>query len=193
MIYFIQRASGGPIKIGYAKNVAKRLKVLQTGVSEELVVLGICQGERSYESALHQVYREYRISGEWFEPAPKLVAFIKEHAVLSASGAFSVARPQLLDPSREIRLAIRHAGISIKELVDKIGAPLRTVENWANGRINPELVSFILLFRELADLRVHLTNWVGMQRNDPAVTQWFMEAIQELLEKRKIPHIGNLP
>lgn len=43
MIYFIQAGDGGPIKIGYARNVERRFMALKTGTAKELAVLGVLE------------------------------------------------------------------------------------------------------------------------------------------------------
>ena len=67
MIYFIQSINGGPIKIGLAENPVQRLKSLQTGHPETLVLLTSIAGGRDVESALHSSLSDVRIRGEWFE------------------------------------------------------------------------------------------------------------------------------
>jgi len=76
MIYFIQAASGGNIKIGYAKGIGKRLKDMQTGNGEELVLLLALDGDRGEERALHAKFASSHARGEWFAPTPELLGFI---------------------------------------------------------------------------------------------------------------------
>lgn len=76
MIYFIQGETGGPIKIGSSSNPWQRAADLQTGNPAKLRVLTVVPGERQDELALHARFSSLRIHGEWFEPAPALVAFI---------------------------------------------------------------------------------------------------------------------
>lgn len=65
MIYAIQ--AGEFVKIGYAKNVSKRVKTLQVGSAVPIVVLATCHGDRSTEKAFHLMLRNSRVRGEWFE------------------------------------------------------------------------------------------------------------------------------
>lgn len=76
--YFIQAESGGPIKIGKAVDVAKRLASLQTGSVEKLVVLGWFDGDRERE--FHAQFAAFRVSGEWFAPDSSLVGFVIDKA-----------------------------------------------------------------------------------------------------------------
>lgn len=75
-VYFIQ-AGLGPIKIGYTTDIKRRLPSLQTSTSKKLRVLATIAGRVGLERELHRRFHEHRISGEWFRPAPELLAFIK--------------------------------------------------------------------------------------------------------------------
>ena len=66
------------VKIGKANNPQKRLKELQTGNPIELKICALipCANEsKAYdlEGALHRAYRDYRLSGEWFDIKNKLI------------------------------------------------------------------------------------------------------------------------
>lgn len=72
-VYFIRAGRKGPIKIGVAKNVKRRVETLQTGNHEPLLILAIipCNGKAlayNLESQLHSIYSRDRIIGEWFKP-----------------------------------------------------------------------------------------------------------------------------
>jgi hypothetical protein len=69
-IYFI--SNGYHIKIGKANDVKRRLAELQTGNSEDLVLMysiSLKSQEAAFklESALHSFYKKYRVKGEWFD------------------------------------------------------------------------------------------------------------------------------
>jgi hypothetical protein len=76
MIYFIQSKSDGRIKIGSSSNPDARLKQLQTGSSNELILLCTLPGSENEEKALHEMFGQYRTSGEWFFPAKEIFDFI---------------------------------------------------------------------------------------------------------------------
>lgn len=78
-IYFVSDGLGH-IKIGHARDVASRVTKLQTANSTPLCVIGTMPGGISDEKALHAKFASHRIRGEWFMPAPELLAYIKEHA-----------------------------------------------------------------------------------------------------------------
>ena len=69
-VYFI--GIGGPylthVKIGYTKkDPLRRMADLQTGCPFEMIMLGYVFGVIDRERELHDVLRDYRCCGEWFE------------------------------------------------------------------------------------------------------------------------------
>jgi hypothetical protein len=76
-VYFLQRESGGAIKIGVAGDIKKRMSALQTAFPDRLRVLGTQSGGRDEETALHRRFAAHRLHGEWFAPAPELLAYIE--------------------------------------------------------------------------------------------------------------------
>lgn len=80
MIYFIQEDRDGPIKIGVASNVKRRLQGLQVSSAHELHLRATMNGNALVEKELHERFAEWRIRGEWFKPAPPVLALIEQHA-----------------------------------------------------------------------------------------------------------------
>lgn len=78
MIYFVQGETGGPIKIGYARNIDNRIKSLRTGCPYKLVLLGVMEGQRSDETKLHHKFAAARLQGEWFDDCAEIRAFIAD-------------------------------------------------------------------------------------------------------------------
>lgn len=66
-LYFI--TDGQYIKIGVSNDVDKRLKTLKTGSSQDIRLLGkyYLPNPYSVEALLHQLLKNYRINGEWFD------------------------------------------------------------------------------------------------------------------------------
>jgi hypothetical protein len=79
-VYFI--SDGTNIKIGYSKNIKKRIQTLSTGSSRHLTILGYVYGDMNYEKLLHRMFIEYRQKGEWFKCNKKLMDFINQNNVL---------------------------------------------------------------------------------------------------------------
>lgn len=67
-VYFV--FADGAIKIGYSANVSKRMAQLQTGAASKLKLLAIYPGaDRAIEKRFHELFKEYRLEGEWFRDA----------------------------------------------------------------------------------------------------------------------------
>lgn len=76
VVYFIQGEDGGNIKIGWSGRVEGRRKDHQCSSPVRLVVLTTMPGRREDEAELHRRFSHLRQHGEWFAPAPDLVAYI---------------------------------------------------------------------------------------------------------------------
>jgi hypothetical protein len=75
-VYFIKDLVTGNIKIGKAINPAKRLKSLQTGNANKLVIVTTQVGGEELENELHRRFATSHISGEWFYPTKELEDYI---------------------------------------------------------------------------------------------------------------------
>ena len=77
-VYFIQCGDDGPIKIGVASDLDKRLAGLQTANHQELFLLGFIPtaDAEEMEEFLHVQFDEARVRGEWFEPSRRLLDYI---------------------------------------------------------------------------------------------------------------------
>lgn len=94
-VYFIRVGTDGPIKIGYAYNIAKRLSTLQHGNPEELVCVGDihCKNKKAaiaQEQSLHQQLQEFRLRGEWFTAAQEVLDVIPPAACPDTSACSTV-------------------------------------------------------------------------------------------------------
>jgi len=78
VVYFVSAGDVGPIKIGSARCLRKRLQQLATGNHERLYVLAVEPGGRALERALHEEFAAHRRHHEWFEPATELLEYIEE-------------------------------------------------------------------------------------------------------------------
>ena len=76
-IYFI--SDGDFIKIGFATDWRARRKELQIANPRLLTPLLILEGGHRMERHLHWLFRDHRINGEWFHPAPALLEYIANH------------------------------------------------------------------------------------------------------------------
>jgi hypothetical protein len=74
-VYFIGDGSG-LVKIGYSRNVDKRMQVLATGSPRPLRVLLTIPGTRSDEGAFHEMFKAEHMRGEWFRLSARIERFI---------------------------------------------------------------------------------------------------------------------
>lgn len=82
-IYFVQAETLRFIKIGRALDLGDRMKTLQVGCPDRLILLGVIPTDepRTVEKRLHYRFRDLRHRGEWFSESDELLAHIKAHAV----------------------------------------------------------------------------------------------------------------
>lgn len=65
-VYFVIDENMKRLKVGTSVNPAKRLRSIQTGNADKLVIYGTVQGDRHFEKQLHGEFAEHRLNGEWF-------------------------------------------------------------------------------------------------------------------------------
>jgi hypothetical protein len=78
-VYFIQGESGGPIKIGYAKDVSRRIAEIQTGFPDNLICLTFFPGNIPMEQLIHKDLKQYWLRGEWYKPDPFVLKKMKAY------------------------------------------------------------------------------------------------------------------
>jgi hypothetical protein len=80
-IYFIQMGIIGPVKVGYARDYAKRVQGLQISNPYKLNLLYATPGSLEDEQMMHQELRKYHeeihIKGEWYHPGKVIFETIK--------------------------------------------------------------------------------------------------------------------
>lgn len=77
-IYFLQHGEDGAIKIGFAKDIEKRIKQIQEISPVPLRLLAKIKGTMMKEAALHNRFKRYRLKNEWFTPASNLIEYIEK-------------------------------------------------------------------------------------------------------------------
>jgi hypothetical protein len=78
-VYFVSYQDG-PIKIGKAVDIKKRLSALQISHPEKLQVLGVMKFEENSntEASLHLKFSHLNIRGEWFRRNDEILSYILE-------------------------------------------------------------------------------------------------------------------
>jgi D-alanyl-D-alanine dipeptidase len=79
-IYFA--LAGDLLKIGFASNIASRMRELQTGCPVDLRLIHWQQGSRIEERALHRRFAELHARGEWFHFKGALLEHVAEQTRL---------------------------------------------------------------------------------------------------------------
>lgn len=72
-VYLLNAWGTDRYKIGFTKSdVKKRIKQLQTGCPDELILVKVYESEeyKSVESWMHRKHHAKRVEGEWFELTP---------------------------------------------------------------------------------------------------------------------------
>lgn len=77
-VYFVRSTTLGHIKIGMAKDVARRLRSLQATSADVLELMGSVSAGLFSEAELHRRFRTDRLHNEWFRASSDLVSFIGE-------------------------------------------------------------------------------------------------------------------
>ena len=67
-VYCVGEGADGPVKIGTAKDPIARLRQMQTGNSRPLKIEHLILGDSEVERLLHEIWRDDRLTGEWFRP-----------------------------------------------------------------------------------------------------------------------------
>lgn len=90
-VYYIR--AGDKIKIGKAVDPRQRMRELQTGNGETLILLATEPGGLDVERARHRQFRRLRVRGEWFRAEPALLHHIATvHAAKPRSPSTSMYR-----------------------------------------------------------------------------------------------------
>jgi DNA-binding XRE family transcriptional regulator len=149
VVYFIQAGAGGPIKIGIAANLQRRIATLQTGCPEPLVVLGTIAGGPLEEARLHAHLRAFRIRGEWFKPSELVLSTVQQalrgempgDAALAADGTYSWLSLLV----QLVRDQVRQPGWSPTRLAVAAGLHRNTLLGCEADDWNPSLATLLAI------------------------------------------------
>ena len=159
-VYFIASEDLASVKIGYTKeDPDKRLKALQTGNPDVLILLASVEGETSLERELHSRFRELHVRGEWFRLEGELEAYIDRRR--SFTGPLTLHAYLL---PRPVDFWAGWSGLAHHE---------KFFADWRGGVQMAKLIDGLLSFRDgyqsdggLQDTPVNIKDW-------PAITAMF--------------------
>lgn len=75
-VYFAINEEHAMCKIGYSVSPSKRLKELQTSCPYILKIQKTVVGDIQMERLFHKIYKDYKITGEWFKLIGELKRFV---------------------------------------------------------------------------------------------------------------------
>ena len=120
-IYFVRRAAGRVLryKIGYSRDVARRIKELQTGNDEVLELIGVASGSPKLERQVHKALGAHKVLGEWFADNNVVGEFISESLAFGITGALATVHDRNLahewhadSPSKRFYLCRKKKGLT---------------------------------------------------------------------------------
>jgi hypothetical protein len=161
VIYFVQTESGGPIKIGFAEDVGKRVADLQLAMPHRLVVLGVMDGTRSNEQELHRRLHHIRVRGEWFQDCHELRRLIGDHArpfeAKTARDPVKKWPPQMAATFHAALLAGYPEEGRARAIARDAGVTIKQATNWLLKKNYP-----------------HLPACIALGASNPAVRDWWI-------------------
>lgn len=134
-VYFVQAGEGGPIKIGVACNVEKRIGKMRVDNAAKLTLLGVIDGGRAEEKSLHNRFGDAWIRGEWFRPEPLLVDWINANTSPYRYPRTRRAMPAH-DAAAELSIKVHESGTAI-EAAARLGITRASLHNVITGRTRP--------------------------------------------------------
>lgn len=143
-VYFIQALSKeGLIKIGYSKDLNKRIKTFKTANGVKLKLLHRMQctskeAARTVEKTLHQIFEYGRRQGEWFtqnQPLIKTINKLKEGTPFSEvkQFAYKASQKKWEDKRKGLRIHLTETGQLTPRLEQQIammGRPPEETVHW---------------------------------------------------------------
>jgi hypothetical protein len=99
VIYFLQAAGGGPIKIGHTTRAPRlRLMAAQVFSPTDLVLRAECPGDAATEARVHAHLARSHVRGEWFAPTSEVEEFIE--GVADGLSIVDLLAPLMMAPSQ---------------------------------------------------------------------------------------------
>lgn len=115
-VYFVGCA--GKIKVGYSADANERVRMLATAAPTPLTLIGIVEGSRSLESAIHKKLKSHRSHREWFLDCPEVRALVDD-VLARGSGAIEFVerppKPVSVPPAAE-PLELHWTAVAVKGL-----------------------------------------------------------------------------
>lgn len=172
-VYFLQPVTGGPIKIGCSLIPENRLVSLMAWSPHPLKLLAKAPGSMALEGELHKRFKAHRSHGEWFRPAPELLALIDEVIATGVVPGVPAGIDPLPPPPKGRRYRSRLHNLlptvsaSEQDLATALGLGLAVVRSWREWSIPDRHVPGTIRF--FAARGVEITNLGLHEVADPRV------------------------
>lgn len=115
-VYFVQAGIDGPVKIGFAANVAARVKAIQSCCPIDLILLRETKGTRFVETWFHREFAPFRVRHEWFTFDPRML---------------SLEAPRWLIDGDPRNVYIRtHKRVLAEDIARELGVNPETIRKW---------------------------------------------------------------
>jgi hypothetical protein len=133
VLYFVQPAGGGPIKIGTTGNLEARLQRLNAIFGVEWSLLGTMPGGWPEKRAIHRRFWHLALGCEQFRPARELLEFLGKPQLVGANPeaveviSYPDARVNVQideDVVKPARLVATARGITLAEYISELLRPL---------------------------------------------------------------------
>jgi hypothetical protein len=151
-VYFI--TDGRAIKIGRSGMPWERMKDIQTNHVTRLEMIGHFRADPDEELRLHNRFNHLRLKGEWFKPAPDLIAILEQ---LDRDGILESYCPRHIPKIEEEAMA----DLPISQ----------ALSNWAERQPQAVRVHTRLLVANLELLE---------EQDDPALRRFVADRVDEL-------------
>jgi len=80
-IYFAEREADGLIKIGFSKDVDRRLRELEVSENSKMLLINQINGNFVVEKLVHAHFDKDRVYGEWFRFSKEMLSFTVDYAI----------------------------------------------------------------------------------------------------------------
>lgn len=150
-VYFIRAAYNGAVKIGYAEDVQGRLRELQCGNPDVLMIIRTVDGGRAHEAFAHRLFASDRIRGEWFAYSERMmtveIGAIAPRPVpvgrIAKLGQLFFPRPSTVFEidkyHHQVERSAQEAGIDLAAACKAEGVAATTLARWRSGQVTPQL------------------------------------------------------
>lgn len=126
-IYTVLAPEMARVKIGFSVDPEKRLKGLQTGSSEHLIMVGYWEGWEFQEKQIHELFDEEWEKLEWFKISKRLALFIEKHTSVNI---FSLMEVKSLDDLKRHASTVNGKVPSLPEWILQQGKEMVTGDDF---------------------------------------------------------------